>query len=75
MIDSVAATPTSVLPPPVDAAGNAIHVVQPGENLFRISLQYGVTVDEIVVANGLGSAEAILSVGQELVIPNQPADG
>jgi LysM repeat protein len=51
------------------ADGTVIHVVQAGENLFRISLRYGVTVDEIVAANNLGSPDAILSVGQELIIP------
>ncbi|MFC1959865.1 LysM peptidoglycan-binding domain-containing protein, partial [Chloroflexota bacterium] len=56
VIGVVDATPTSILPPPIDAAGNAVHVVQPGENLFRISIQYGVSVEQIVVANGLPSA-------------------
>ena len=49
--------------------GTTIHVVQAGENLFRISLRYGVTVEDIVAANNLGSADAILRVGQELIIP------
>jgi len=44
-----------------------IHVVQPGENLFRISLRYGTTVDAIMAANGLTSI--YIYVGQELVIP------
>ncbi len=66
------ATPTSMLPPPVDAEGNAIHVVQPGENLYRIALRYGVSMDVIVAANNLGSQNAILVVGQQLVIPQQP---
>lgn len=44
-----------------------VHVVQPGENLFRISLRYGTTVDAIMTANGLTSI--YIYVGQELVIP------
>ncbi len=44
-----------------------IHVVQPGENLFRISLRYGVTVAAIQAANGLSND--IVYVGQQLVIP------
>ncbi|GEM_PF-1034610 len=62
-------TAPPLLNTPSSAGGTLIHVVQPGENLFRIALQYGVTVDDIVAANNLGSAEAILNIGQELVIP------
>jgi LysM repeat protein len=47
-----------------------IHVVQPGENLFRIGLRYGTTVDAIVVANGLPNHT--IYVGQRLVIPRGP---
>ena len=45
-----------------------IHVVQPGENLFRISLKYGVGVGSIAAANDLGSTTLIF-VGQQLSIP------
>ncbi len=44
------------------------HVVQPGENLFRIALKYGVTVEAIAVANGISNVNLIYS-GQKLVIP------
>lgn len=63
--------PSDDSPPPEAPPGTTIHVVQSGENLFRISLRYGVTVQDIVDANNLGSADAILSVGQRLIIPNQ----
>lgn len=49
-------------------AGGTVHVVQAGENLFRIALRYGVTVDELAAHNGI-SATSILSIGQELRIP------
>jgi len=45
-----------------------VHVVQPGENLFRISLRYGTTVDAIAAANGLSGHTVY--VGQRLVIPS-----
>jgi len=61
-------TPTSPIPA-TTADGQIIHVVEPGQNLFRISLRYGVTVQDIVDANNLGSANAILSIGQQLIIP------
>jgi len=55
-------------PTAVRAQTSIVHVVQPGENLFRISLRYGTTVDDIMAANGLTSI--YIYVGQELVIPD-----
>ena len=43
-----------------------IHVVQPGENLFRIALRYGTTVQAIMAANGL--TDYNIHVGQQLRI-------
>jgi LysM repeat protein len=45
-----------------------VHTVQPGENLFRIALRYGTSVDAIVAANGLSNSHTIY-VGQRLIIP------
>jgi LysM repeat protein len=47
-----------------------LHVVQAGENLFRISLRYGVSVDALVAANNIVDRNLIW-VGQQLVIPAQ----
>jgi len=56
--------------------GGTIHTVQAGENLFRIALRYGTTVDAIAQANGLANT-SIVYVGQQLTIPSttgQPAE-
>jgi LysM repeat protein len=56
---------------PVNTPGPApqfTHVVQPGETLFLISLQYGVTWPAIAEANDLASPYVIY-VGQTLEIP------
>jgi LysM repeat protein len=45
-----------------------IHVVQPGENLFRIALKYGTTVEAIATANGIRNVHFIYP-GQSLRIP------
>ncbi len=45
-----------------------VHVVQPGQNLFRIALRYGTSVEAIMAANGLTNSHTIY-VGQRLVIP------
>ncbi len=48
--------------------GEVLHTVQPGENLFRISLRYGVSWEEIARYNGITNPNAI-SVGQVIRIP------
>ncbi len=58
---------------PVDAPGPApafSHVVKPGETLFLISLQYGVSWPSIAEANSLTSPYVIY-VGQTLEIPGK----
>ncbi|MDQ7844603.1 MAG: LysM peptidoglycan-binding domain-containing protein [Armatimonadota bacterium] len=48
--------------------GPVTHVVRPGENLFRIALRYGVTVEAIARANGIVDPERIRA-GLVLTIP------
>ncbi|HQE91552.1 MAG TPA: LysM peptidoglycan-binding domain-containing protein [Anaerolineae bacterium] len=68
-------TPTVVVEATVAATAEPVtlstpgkHVVQVGENLFRIALRYGTTVEEIAKANGITNA-ALIYVGQVLTIP------
>ncbi len=63
-------TTATVVPP----TGSCTHVVQAGENLFRISLRYNTTVDAIAAANGIVNPSLIL-VGQQLIIPNCGSSG
>lgn len=44
------------------------HVVRAGDNLYRIGLRYGVSLQSLIQANGLIDAN-LLRVGQVLVIP------
>ncbi len=59
---------------PVAAQGT--HIVQPGENLFRIALRYGTSTQAIMAANGIGNPSLVYA-GQQLVIPagNVPTGG
>ncbi|MCI0398300.1 MAG: LysM peptidoglycan-binding domain-containing protein [Chloroflexi bacterium] len=60
-----------VLKIPTDAPGPTpqfTHVVQPGDNLYRISLRYGVTWQAIAQANNI-RPPFVIYVGQTLVIP------
>src|ERR1043165_2304932 len=48
--------------------GETTHVVQRGENLYRISLKYGVTIAAIAQRNGITNYNLIFT-GQTLIIP------
>ncbi|MDX1687719.1 MAG: LysM domain-containing protein [Candidatus Promineifilaceae bacterium] len=49
------------------------HVVQPGENLYRIGLQYGISWVVLAEANNITNPNRIV-VGQELTIPSESDD-
>ncbi|MFH1092788.1 MAG: N-acetylmuramoyl-L-alanine amidase [Candidatus Omnitrophota bacterium] len=59
--------PTQITPPGVRQ--DAIHVVAPGETVWRISKMYDVDIKDIVQANKLKSATQI-AMGHRLRIPN-----
>lgn len=52
----------------------AYHVVQYGENLFRISLRYGTTVPVLAAANNISNPHWIYA-GQTLCIPGDGGTG
>lgn len=47
---------------------SVVHVVQPGENLFRIGLRYGIPIEDLASANSITDPSNVYA-GQELVIP------
>lgn len=68
----VIAEPPSGAPPPEETAPEeaqpVVHVVQAGETLGIISQRYEVTVDDIMLVNGLSNPN-LISIGQQLTIP------
>ena len=61
----------SALPGPTESLlgsmrSPTVHVVKPGETLYRISLRYGVTVDKVRKWNKL--PDDIIEVGQKLIV-------
>lgn len=63
-------------PPPTTGAGGSpavpiTYVVQPGDNLYRLALRFGTTIQALIAANSLSDAGALLP-GQVLVIPPGP---
>lgn len=78
-VDPAAASPTPEPPAPEPTAepqpeaptGETIHVVQPGDNLYRIGLRYGFTAEELAAYNGIANPDRI-DVGQQIRIPPTP---
>lgn len=54
-----------------DVQGVRHHIVQQGENLFRIGLANGLTPEEIAAVNGIQDVNLIY-IGQDLIIPIRP---
>ena len=71
--EAATATETSAVPTALLPSGPRIHVVSAGETLQSIALRYEMSVDDIVAANEL-AATGRLSVGQELVIPDEVSE-
>jgi LysM repeat protein len=75
-VDPLAASPTppppapepTAVPPTAASTGETIHIVQAGENLYRIGLRYGFTVAELAAYNGITNPDRI-DVGQQIRIP------
>jgi LysM repeat protein len=61
-------TPPGPTPPPPSGQCRYYHTVRPGENLYRISLAYGVPMATIAAANGIVNYNLIYA-GQTLCIP------
>jgi LysM repeat protein len=66
-----AAQPTATTAPS-EGETPKVHIVQAGENLFRIALKYGLSYQTVAAYNGIANPNFIV-VGQEIKIP--PAGG
>jgi murein DD-endopeptidase MepM/ murein hydrolase activator NlpD len=51
-----------------DEPAGPVYIVKEGDTLFGIALQFGVTVDDLLVANGLDNANQLF-IGDQLLIP------
>ena len=69
-VPSIAAVPPEAAPPP--KSPRVVHVVTPGQTLFRIAQAYGVPLARLIEANRLKSPNAI-AAGRRLVIPGAKA--
>lgn len=57
--------------PETSSTGEIIHIVQPGDNLYRIGLRYGFTYQELANYNGITNPDR-LEIGQQIKIPPKP---
>jgi LysM repeat protein len=73
LLGTASGSPSDSPPPPADFQSDAkasnIHVVKPGETLYRISRRYGVKVDVLRKWNKL--PDDIIEVGQKLIISQE----
>lgn len=67
-IAAVSAITRTATPASAAFSRPVVHTVQPGDNLFRIARQYGVSVSKLAEVNGI-SDPALIVVGQQLTIP------
>jgi LysM repeat protein len=51
--------------------GWIIYTVQPGDNLYRIGVAFGVSWQELQIANCMGNS-VIIHAGQKIYVPNKP---
>lgn len=51
------------------SSGDTVYVVQPGDNLFRIALNYGIDWQDLAAYNGITDPTS-LTIGQEIYIPS-----
>jgi LysM repeat protein len=51
-----------------EPANEGVYVVQEGDTLYAIAVQFGVSMDELMAENGMSDPNS-LQVGQELQIP------
>lgn len=61
--------PSAYIPPPPVIRHNMVHIVAPGETLWRIGKTYDVQISDIMQANRLRKEDE-LTMGQKLLIPD-----
>jgi LysM repeat protein len=73
-VPATATPPVTPFAPDGQGGRQGVYTVQPGDNIYRISLQFGITMSELMAANGILPAQMnFITVGQELIIPGAAA--
>jgi len=70
MVPATATPATTPFVPDGQGGRQGVYTVQPGDNIYRISLQFGVTMAELMAVNGISPTQMnFITVGQQLIIP------
>jgi LysM repeat protein len=70
VVPATATPPATPFVPDGQGGRQGVYTVQPGDNIYRISLQFGVTMAELMAVNGILPAQMnFITVGQQLIIP------
>ncbi len=56
------------------AAASTLHLVAPGDTLFKIAVRYGLSTHAVAQANNIENYDLVFT-GQTLIIPNSGAEG
>ncbi|SCY27430.1 SafA/ExsA family spore coat assembly protein [Alkaliphilus peptidifermentans] len=65
-------TPPPVdLPPPPACVGGTIYTVRPGDTMFRIANEYGISLQQLIQANPQVTNPNIITPGQRLCVPTE----
>lgn len=74
-VEPIAAATQAIIPtlaplarPTIPPGEDCVHEIRAGDTIFRLSLAYGVTVDEISRASGIINPD-VIAVGQKVTIP------
>jgi hypothetical protein len=70
-VSAAAASPESTTPSSAALGGYLYYTVRPGDNLYRVSLRFGVSMYAVMQANGLVNPNYVYA-GQVLRIPTGP---
>ena len=65
---SVTVTQTITLETNITTCGSSVYTVRTGDNLFRIALRYGTTVQALASCNGISDPSRIY-IGQQIYVP------
>ncbi|MBP8974538.1 MAG: LysM peptidoglycan-binding domain-containing protein [Anaerolineae bacterium] len=70
MVPATATPATTPFVPDGQGGRQGVYTVQPGDNIYRISLQFSVTMAELMAVNGISPTQMnFITVGQQLIIP------
>ncbi len=61
-------------PAVIEAAGSTLHLVVPGDTLFKIAVHYGLSTHAVAQANNIENYDLVFT-GQTLIIPSSSAGG